>query len=60
MRGRFIFVALLAAVALSAGAKLVHVVDLDRGDDMQAPVGEALQAETLAVIIARGRCVRET
>jgi indolepyruvate ferredoxin oxidoreductase alpha subunit len=49
----------LASLAKATGAKTVHVVDLDHAEDIRAPVFEALQAETLTVIIARGRCVRE-
>lgn len=49
----------LASLAKAAGAKTVHVVDLDHAEDIRTPVFAALQAETLAVIIARGRCVRE-
>jgi len=49
----------LASLAKAAGAESVHVVDLDRAEDIRTPVLEALQAETLAVIIARGRCVRQ-
>jgi indolepyruvate ferredoxin oxidoreductase alpha subunit len=50
----------LAALARAAGVRTVHMVDLDRNEDIRMPLIQALRAENLAVIIARGQCVRES
>jgi indolepyruvate ferredoxin oxidoreductase alpha subunit len=47
----------LAALARAAGAGLVRAVDLDNGEDIQAPIEMGLDFDGLAVIIARGRCI---
>lgn len=49
----------LATLARATGVRTVHVVDLDRNEDIRLPLIQALRAEKLAVIIARGQCVRE-
>ena len=46
----------LATLARAAGAGVVRVIDLDRGDDVRAAVEEGVSAEGVAVIIARGGC----
>jgi len=48
----------LAAMARACGVADVRVADIDRGDDIRAAVEAALQAEGVAVIIARGKCPR--
>lgn len=48
----------LAALAREAGAGMVHIVDLDEGDDIVAPIAAGIGFNGLAVVIARGRCVR--
>ena len=37
---------------------MVHVVDLDRGEDVGAAIEAGLRAEQVAVVIARGQCLR--
>jgi indolepyruvate ferredoxin oxidoreductase alpha subunit len=46
----------LATLACAAGARVVRVVDLDRGDDVRAAIEEGMSAEGVAVVIARGGC----
>jgi indolepyruvate ferredoxin oxidoreductase alpha subunit len=46
----------LAALARAAGAQTVQVVDLDRGEDIQAALEAGFSADDVAVVIARGRC----
>ena len=48
----------LAALAREAGAGLVRVVDLDSGDDVRAAIETGLNFDGMAVVIARGRCLR--
>ena len=48
----------LAALVQACGVEDVRVADIDRGDDIRAAVEAGLQAEGVAVVIARGRCVR--
>ena len=48
----------LAALARQAGARLVKVVDLDRGDDARPAIETGLKAKGVSVIIARGECRR--
>jgi indolepyruvate ferredoxin oxidoreductase alpha subunit len=46
----------LAALARQAGAGLVQVVDLDRGDDARPALEAGIQFAGVAVVIARGEC----
>jgi indolepyruvate ferredoxin oxidoreductase alpha subunit len=46
----------LAGLAREAGAHRVSVVDLDREEDIRAPIEEAMNAKGVAVVIARGKC----
>jgi indolepyruvate ferredoxin oxidoreductase alpha subunit len=46
----------LAALARAAGAQSVQVVDLDRGEDIQAALEAGFSADGVTVVIARGRC----
>ncbi len=46
----------LAALAREAGAELVLEADLDRGEDVCAPIERGVAFDGLAVVIARGRC----
>jgi indolepyruvate ferredoxin oxidoreductase alpha subunit len=48
----------LAVLARAAGARTVSVVDLDAGQDVRSPIGSGLDADGLAVVIARGQCVK--
>ena len=48
----------LVALAREAGAQMVQVVDLDRGDDIQSPIKAGIAFEGVAVVIARGQCPR--
>ncbi|MFQ6100375.1 MAG: thiamine pyrophosphate-dependent enzyme [Anaerolineae bacterium] len=48
----------LAALAREAGAGEVRVVDLDRGKDVRAAIEAGMHFDGLAVVIARGRCIR--
>jgi indolepyruvate ferredoxin oxidoreductase alpha subunit len=48
----------LAALARQAGAGLVQVVDLDRGDDARPAIEAGMQFKGVAVVIARGECRR--
>jgi TPP-dependent indolepyruvate ferredoxin oxidoreductase alpha subunit len=48
----------LAALARAAGADTVRVVDLDRGEDIRSAIEEGMNCDGMAVVIARGRCVR--
>jgi indolepyruvate ferredoxin oxidoreductase alpha subunit len=47
-----------ATLVRSAGVDSVQVVDLDGGGDIAAALEEGVQAEGVAVVIARGACVR--
>jgi len=46
----------LAALAREAGAGMVRVVDLDRGEDIRSAVKVGMMFDRVAVVIARGRC----
>jgi indolepyruvate ferredoxin oxidoreductase alpha subunit len=48
----------LAQIARAAGAAEVQVVDLDRGEQMEEPIRQALRSQGVSVVIARGRCPR--
>jgi len=48
----------LAALAREAGAGMVRLVDLDRGEDIRAAIEMGMSFDGVAVVIARGRCVR--
>ena len=48
----------LAALAREAGAELVLEADMDRGEDVCAPIERGVAFDGLAVVIARGVCVR--
>ncbi|TEU10478.1 MAG: hypothetical protein E3J21_26385 [Anaerolineales bacterium] len=48
----------LAALAREAGADMVQVVDLDRGEDIRSAIEMGMDFDSLAVVIARGRCPR--
>jgi len=48
----------LAALACEAGAAMVQVVDLDRGEDIRAAIEKGMHFDGVAVVIARGRCPR--
>jgi indolepyruvate ferredoxin oxidoreductase alpha subunit len=48
----------MAALARAAGAETVRVVDLDAGHDIRSPIAAGLDTDGLAVVIARGQCVR--
>jgi indolepyruvate ferredoxin oxidoreductase alpha subunit len=48
----------LAALARDAGADVVRVVDLDRGEDVRAAIEMGMDRGGVAVVIARGRCPR--
>ncbi len=50
----------LAALAREGGAGMVRVVDLDGGEDICDPVEKGIDFDGLAVVIARGQCVRST
>ena len=46
----------LAALARAAGAETVQVVDLAQGEDIGVAIEAGLQADRVAVVIARGQC----
>ncbi len=46
----------LAGLAREAGAGMVHVVDIDRGEDIRAAIDDGMNFGGVAVVIARGRC----
>ncbi len=48
----------VAALARDTGAGLVEVVDLDQGEDVQAALARGVDCEGLAVLIARGQCIK--
>ncbi len=48
----------LAALVQQAGAEVVTVVDLDRGEDIRSAIQAAVDLDGLAVVIARGDCRR--
>jgi indolepyruvate ferredoxin oxidoreductase alpha subunit len=48
----------LAALARDAGAGVVSVVDLDRGEDVRPAIERGLNHDGVAVVIALGRCLR--
>jgi indolepyruvate ferredoxin oxidoreductase alpha subunit len=48
----------LSALAYDAGADLVRVVNLDRGEDIRAQIEAGIEFDGVAVIIARGPCPR--
>jgi indolepyruvate ferredoxin oxidoreductase alpha subunit len=48
----------LAALAGDAGAGMVQVTDLDRGQDIGAAIERGIAYEGVAVVIARGQCPR--
>jgi indolepyruvate ferredoxin oxidoreductase alpha subunit len=47
----------LVALARDAGADMVRIVDLDRGEDIRPVIDAGLDFDGLAVIISRGQCV---
>ena len=48
----------LAALVRACGVEAVRIADIDCGDDIRAAVEAGLQAEGVAVVIARGKCPR--
>ena len=48
----------LAALAREAGAGKVRLVDLDHGEDIRAAIKVGMDFDGVAVVIARGRCLR--
>jgi indolepyruvate ferredoxin oxidoreductase alpha subunit len=48
----------LAGLAREAGAGMVRVVDLDRGQDIRSAIETGMNLDGVAVVIARGRCPR--
>jgi indolepyruvate ferredoxin oxidoreductase alpha subunit len=48
----------LAGLAREAGAGMVRVVDLDRGEDIRPALEMGMNSDGVAVVIARGRCPR--
>ena len=48
----------MAALAREAGAGMVQVVDLDRGEDIRAAIEMGMDFDGVAVVIAGGRCPR--
>ena len=48
----------LAALAREAGAGMVRLVDLDRSEDIRTAIEMGMGFDGVAVVIARGRCVR--
>jgi len=48
----------MAALAREAGAGDVRVVDLDRGEDIRSAIEAGMDADGVAVVIARGQCPR--
>jgi len=48
----------LAALAREAGAGKVRLVDLDHGEDIRAAIEMGMDFDGVAVVIARGRCLR--
>lgn len=48
----------LIALVRAANVKDVHLVNLDRGDDVQAAIQTGIDCDGLSVIIARGQCPR--
>jgi indolepyruvate ferredoxin oxidoreductase alpha subunit len=48
----------VAALARDAGAGLVEVVDLDQGEDVHAALARGVDFEGVAVLIARGQCIK--
>ncbi|MBN2390275.1 MAG: hypothetical protein JXR84_06115 [Anaerolineae bacterium] len=48
----------LAALVRACGVEDVRIADIDCGDDIRAAVAAGLQAEDVAVVIARGKCPR--
>jgi indolepyruvate ferredoxin oxidoreductase alpha subunit len=48
----------LAGLAREAGAGMVRVVDLDRGEDIRSAIEMGMNFDGVAVVIARGRCPR--
>jgi indolepyruvate ferredoxin oxidoreductase alpha subunit len=57
VRGRTRRAVDLASLARDGGAEMVRVVDLDRGEDIRAPIETAMNFDGIAVVIARGQCV---
>jgi len=47
----------LEALAREAGAHMIQVVDLDRGENIRAAIERGFHSEGISVVIARGRCV---
>jgi indolepyruvate ferredoxin oxidoreductase alpha subunit len=50
----------LAALMRACGVENVRIADIDRGDDIRAAVEAGIQADGIAVVIARGKCPRWT
>ncbi len=48
----------MAALAREAGVGLVEVVDLDQGGDIHAALARGVDFDGLAVVIARGQCLK--
>jgi indolepyruvate ferredoxin oxidoreductase alpha subunit len=48
----------LAGLAREAGAGMVRVVDLDRGENIRSAIEVGMNFDRVAVVIARGRCPR--
>jgi indolepyruvate ferredoxin oxidoreductase alpha subunit len=57
-RGRLQRAMDLAGLTREAGAGMVRVVDLDRGEDIQGAIEEGMNHDGVAVVIARGQCPR--
>ena len=57
-RGRVQRAVNLAGLAREAGARMVRVADLDRGDDIRGAIEEGVNHAGVAVVIARGQCPR--
>jgi indolepyruvate ferredoxin oxidoreductase alpha subunit len=47
----------LAGLTREAGAQMVHVVDIDHGEDIRGPIEHGVDFDGLAIIVARGQCV---
>ena len=48
----------LVTLAREAGADMVQVVDLDRDEDIRSAIEMGMDFDGVAVVIARGRCLR--
>jgi indolepyruvate ferredoxin oxidoreductase alpha subunit len=48
----------LEALVREARVQMLQIVDIDRGEDIEVAIEQGLHSDGIAVVIARGRCVR--